>query len=259
MTTSSCASGPRFPQFSKLPPEIRLEIWKLALPDTRVFRIRSPMQSHMAPILMEYNHRPPSALKTCHESRQVASKEGKFLFGPRSSSSTGGLWFNPAKDILFFPSHPKEWEDKDQYYESFEVLKSLRSNEIWIDHVRNVAVDRHAGNNWYELARILGQFMEQCTTLFITMDHSTPGSGRNVTPYFMKDDDHLSPIEGNGAEVTSADDGWYYFDLDCTPPCTCDVLTNYIKYWYQERGNVLINEVRGLELFEIKLPEEKQS
>jgi hypothetical protein len=203
---------------------------------------------------MEYNHPPPSALQTCRESRQVALKQGKFLFGPRSSPICG-LWFNTARDILFFPSHPKEGEDKDAYTGSWDILQSVVSTGMFISYLRHIAVDRHAGNHWHDVASMATEFIDPCDSLFIAMNHSSPGSGRDVRAYFLKDDDHFPPVidESQDQFDTGRDEvQWSDFSAFCDySESTCGMVTSHITNMYNDRPHPVVKQVNRIEFFEI--------
>jgi hypothetical protein len=111
-----------FPCFPRLPDELRIFIWKLAVPtETRVFEVEGIVNlKDTVPIAwstfsysrslrdqgyeclplrrfkFKYAHPVPAILHTCGESRYVG-KRFYFLFSCR-------LWFNPAVDTIYFNS-----------------------------------------------------------------------------------------------------------------------------------------------------------
>ncbi|KAG6082192.1 hypothetical protein E4U16_006458 [Claviceps sp. LM84 group G4] len=109
VTTSSPAV---FPLFSQLPPELRLKIWKLNLPTTRVVPMSCSVASPSlrdAP-LCTTNHQffagctsdasVPVNLHVCAESRADTLKHFQPAFG--FARWPGHIYFNPASDILYF-------------------------------------------------------------------------------------------------------------------------------------------------------------
>lgn len=69
-----------FHYFSRLPPEIRIAIWKFCLPN-RVTELVYPDNSDYCQLrhASSLNSKPPIISRVCHESRQVAFGEGGFL------------------------------------------------------------------------------------------------------------------------------------------------------------------------------------
>ncbi|KAI1456152.1 hypothetical protein F4805DRAFT_476262 [Annulohypoxylon moriforme] len=114
-----------FPQFPRLPAELRLLIWRFALPH-RVFEIRretvSIKQNGEADVTKELDHdawrvrssdlvavllAPPALLSVCREARRFASRTGSWKCvgsRPRGSGRVIRLatWFDPSLDTLCF-------------------------------------------------------------------------------------------------------------------------------------------------------------
>ena len=103
--------------FPLLPPELRLKIWKLSLPSTRLVSIRCGADLSLPcddaccdaegarPVEVSFTGctstvPPPSSLHACSESRAEALKvySGAFGFGRRR----GHIMFNPDSDIVYF-------------------------------------------------------------------------------------------------------------------------------------------------------------
>jgi hypothetical protein len=97
--------------FFHLPPEIRLQIWQLALPQGRVLIItfkddNEKEHAHsMGPTTM------PTILHVCHESRKFAKTVLRLGFGT-TSTAIDVDWWNPNRDILFLPPWvpPPNWD-----------------------------------------------------------------------------------------------------------------------------------------------------
>lgn len=80
-----------------------------------------------------------------------------------------------------------------------------------------------------------------------------------MIPYFMKDEDHLSPVQSVSADfvLPRLDERWSWNDFAAyasPEPFTCSDLTSYIMNMFSEDPciRVRIKEVRCLELFEVR-------
>ncbi|KAF6809719.1 hypothetical protein CSOJ01_06774 [Colletotrichum sojae] len=87
-----------FPQFRRMPPEIRHRVWAMAIP-TRALRLR--MAGKSGPI----SRLPPPAIAgTCREARAVASLDGGMVSlampNPKGVSTTYWAWFDGRHDVL---------------------------------------------------------------------------------------------------------------------------------------------------------------
>jgi len=96
-------SQKHFPQFSKLPQEIRLKIWDMVTDEPRAVIIHArvgPGGGIRSPTPV------PSALHVCFESREVALKKYELTFSARDARFGGNcparIWFNFDKDIAYF-------------------------------------------------------------------------------------------------------------------------------------------------------------
>lgn len=82
----------RFTLFSKLPPEIRDEIWQLCLPR----RVLELDHTYLATCWHEYatwqNGRPPALTRVCREARRVAQLHGKFNCLTLAPAPDGEVW-----------------------------------------------------------------------------------------------------------------------------------------------------------------------
>ncbi|OHE98985.1 hypothetical protein CORC01_05675 [Colletotrichum orchidophilum] len=133
----SQSKGSKFPQFKNFPVEIRMKIWKLALPAGRVFDL-SNVDAHFsrvlrAPIannngapnpalvlrqasgLTEMSltaHKTPKLRLACKEANKAFLEAGGFEFG-LFGGAYKGLWFNYSEDILYVREEPRSWTNLD--------------------------------------------------------------------------------------------------------------------------------------------------
>ncbi|KAF4638069.1 hypothetical protein G7Y89_g31 [Cudoniella acicularis] len=100
--------------FSQLPFEIRMMIWKFAIPKPRVIRLdfktsldRPCRAFDMGPPFI------PKLLHICHESREVACEVYRLGFGT-STSIYDKDWWNPSADMVYFAAWnpPAAWDLK---------------------------------------------------------------------------------------------------------------------------------------------------
>jgi hypothetical protein len=98
------APAPGFPRFSKLPVELRLMIWKEALPRPRLvevnFRFKNdefPFGSELASCATRTS--PPAILGVCHESRTEALKHYSMCFAVDDGQAN--ICFDLKVDIMF--------------------------------------------------------------------------------------------------------------------------------------------------------------
>ncbi|KAM5383635.1 hypothetical protein ACJZ2D_001872 [Fusarium nematophilum] len=120
-------STPSFPQFKKLPPEVRAIIWEYSFGGPRIFRTRTPSQSPAGIVPMALDHKPPRSSQACKEARHVSQVCGSFLFGAYGGV-VKGLWFNHSKDILY-------WNRK------YPTSALFLEHEYVLKHIENIAVD----------------------------------------------------------------------------------------------------------------------
>ncbi|WQF77578.1 Putative 2EXR domain-containing protein [Colletotrichum destructivum] len=128
---------PKFPQFKSFPVEIRMKIWKLALPAGRVFDL-SMGDGHLSRVLRATApnpnggpnpavamrqasglaemtvtaHKTPKLRLVCKEANRAFLEAGGFEFG-LFGGTYKGLWFNYAEDILFVREEPRAWVNLD--------------------------------------------------------------------------------------------------------------------------------------------------
>ncbi|KAG6357186.1 hypothetical protein INS49_015064 [Diaporthe citri] len=120
----------------RLPPELRLMIWKFLLPGRRVFKARSsgahmdPRRSDDRRFVFGFDSKvsQPILSQICAESRQCLLDygHGQFIFGLEGEA---GLWWGPEDVLLFDQDWCLGWSTP-----SLEGLKAL-------DRVKNIALD----------------------------------------------------------------------------------------------------------------------
>ncbi|KAI0124495.1 hypothetical protein F4776DRAFT_665053 [Hypoxylon sp. NC0597] len=144
-----------FPQFPRLPAELRHLIWRFALP-RRVFEIRretvSIRQDGEADVTKELDHdawrvrssdlvavllAPPALLSVCREARKLALKSGSWKCvgsRPRCANHVIRLatWFDPSTDTLCF----------DDSAIQYTAQPATERNGLATEHINNPAVTR---------------------------------------------------------------------------------------------------------------------
>lgn len=158
-----------FTCFSRLPTEIRLKIWSIAVPRGRILRFE------IEPHLGQYRiygrfSRVPSIMHICHESREVGL--GQFRRGfPHLQSQNGEVYWSPEADTLFYvPHRSKTWN---------EVCSVLYLGiHTMLPIVRHLAlpltdrVQRSFGDGWLKgLAESLQKPHDQTTLTFVLDPH----------------------------------------------------------------------------------------
>ncbi|KAI1376060.1 hypothetical protein F4677DRAFT_445774 [Hypoxylon crocopeplum] len=144
-----------FPRFQDLPAELRLLIWRFALP-RRVFEIRretvSIKEDGEPDVTKDLDHdawrirssdlvavllAPPALLSVCREARKYASRSGSWKCVGSRPRGAGrairlGTWFDPSTDTLCF-------DDSDVQHVPGQVTEA---NGIVTEHINNPAVTR---------------------------------------------------------------------------------------------------------------------
>ncbi|KAM0279752.1 hypothetical protein ACHAQH_004443 [Verticillium albo-atrum] len=100
-----------FTPFMDLPPELRDDIWLLALPPQRVFHAAHTTSDASCPPrthAMTFHNRPtpPTVLQVCTQARDAARRAG-FIRFPQPGP-TPGIWFNTRTDILYLDSDHRD-------------------------------------------------------------------------------------------------------------------------------------------------------
>ncbi|TGO16261.1 hypothetical protein BTUL_0030g00480 [Botrytis tulipae] len=186
-----------FQRFPKLPAELRLRIWKFALPDSRIvllqadnrfieFREPKPKEKHLLPFYnknsrpsyrhvstLKSGHRVPAMLWTCIESRRVALKYYKIMFSILDDGYSGfaRTYFDCSVDILYLNAKTFETplEDPVDYQTQFENgLKSM--DRAQLARVQNLCITSEGLNRRGLLASILSHF-PRLVNLHIVVNH----------------------------------------------------------------------------------------
>ncbi|KAL2074757.1 hypothetical protein VTL71DRAFT_8536 [Oculimacula yallundae] len=105
MASTTPSSPQDFPLFPLLPAELRLKIWRRALPGPRVLHLHhNPLINHLVTA-----NRAPSLLYTSYEARVEALRFLKLFFDPRWDEATAAtrhfpyVYINPQIDTFYFP------------------------------------------------------------------------------------------------------------------------------------------------------------
>jgi hypothetical protein len=104
-----------FPQFPRLPQEIRLKIWDMVTDEPRAVIIRGRLgDSHGG---LRSPTPPPAALHVCLESREVALKKYELVFSARYLFDyPARIWFNFSKDMVYFRNRGEDgWSNLSQF------------------------------------------------------------------------------------------------------------------------------------------------
>jgi hypothetical protein len=173
----SLANDAEFPYFSRLPVEIRCQIWELALPGPRIVKVRSYAKAvwRGPPYFnVEQNRngknvgkciyslfrspsKPPTILFVNQESRAEARKHYQLTFGFNHPLLPSTIWFNFEQDTLYFEF--TRW--RCNYYELslFSPLQHrVRYMRKGIKSVERVAIS-HRSLPFYRDAK---SFMRGC-------------------------------------------------------------------------------------------------
>ncbi|KAF7519960.1 hypothetical protein G7054_g12915 [Neopestalotiopsis clavispora] len=92
-----------FPRFNDLPAELRIAIWKEALPAPRQLTVLvyAFPGFKLAPLNRAETARPPALPQTCQEARRVFRESGYVLaFRDEDNAADPGVWFHPGRDVL---------------------------------------------------------------------------------------------------------------------------------------------------------------
>ncbi|KAI1853183.1 hypothetical protein JX266_001889 [Neoarthrinium moseri] len=92
----------QFPQFKKLPPEIRNMIWRFSLPNNIVHvRETTRMDGLVSGWDLEQSWAPPAASRACREARAVASHSGGMVYTDKLFNGRQWSWFDATRDTLY--------------------------------------------------------------------------------------------------------------------------------------------------------------
>ncbi|RFN54805.1 hypothetical protein FIE12Z_889 [Fusarium flagelliforme] len=182
-----------FPKFSRLPPEIRVKIWKFSLDQPRIFWPNRDYEKTDWLHGTNFDHKPPAVRQVCRESRKVSNSRGKFLFGS-NDTLFASLWFDFHSDIFF--DYLNDNGSSKRYSDEEFVDPALT------DQVRNVALSYGALN--LEAIKRITTVLEKypsCQRIIFVW------SGREMKPYGdirfypISDDELLRGTKRNWGEI----------------------------------------------------------
>lgn len=90
-----------FPQFRDLPPELRLNVWRHALPKGRTLKVRVDAYDDSRASLLDKFSAVPTICHVNSEARQLALSILRNGLGPNTEESD--FYWNPNEDIVYFP------------------------------------------------------------------------------------------------------------------------------------------------------------
>lgn len=117
-----------FPQFSRLPPELRLQIWRYSR-QPRVVEVIYDSATDTC----TSTAKPPALLHVCHESRHEGLRAYRKTFGTKSSPPS--IYFDPSTDVLYLPRHGDMGYDEAARDFTQRVNDMANVTTLAIDHV----------------------------------------------------------------------------------------------------------------------------
>ncbi|KAM0564099.1 hypothetical protein ACHAPJ_000308 [Fusarium lateritium] len=173
------ANAKTFPQFKKLPFELRSKIWHYSMQnESRIFYPTDYDHEHEIH-QVSFAHKPPATRQVCQEARLISKKRGMSIFGTEQTSLKG-LWFDFFSDILYI-------SNKDNVGE-YGVE----------DMVRNVALDwRGYGidHNWKKLLRHIKNAYPLCERLILVVRYDFELYG-DVRFFTILDEEEVTGASG---------------------------------------------------------------
>jgi hypothetical protein len=97
-----------FAPFSELPVEIRLHIWKIAVPRGRILRFNIDFNRNEYSIRGCFS-RVPTIMHVCRESREVGLQDFRCGF-PHLTPQNGGVYWSDSDTLLYLPSASVSWD-----------------------------------------------------------------------------------------------------------------------------------------------------
>ncbi|KAJ0291371.1 hypothetical protein Brms1b_003821 [Colletotrichum noveboracense] len=97
-------SAATFHYFCKLPPELRINIWNAALPNSRTIEITGDVLETLSDTARLVNlPKPPAIRGVCHEAWEITQKNWVYSLGllyEEFGENFPGFWFDPDTDII---------------------------------------------------------------------------------------------------------------------------------------------------------------
>ncbi|KAK1536097.1 hypothetical protein CPAR01_09639 [Colletotrichum paranaense] len=137
-----------FPQFQKLPAEIKRRIWIEALPAPRIYEPdnRGPWISFNHPTRFYREYYPPRVRETCKDAYDACMSVGHFTFGYFDNSNIRGLWYNKTQDAVYYATC-------DQWFNT--PLKGLRKIYVSMEVAISIFFDQGLRTQTFEDCRHL--------------------------------------------------------------------------------------------------------
>ncbi|KAJ8058876.1 hypothetical protein OCU04_011860 [Sclerotinia nivalis] len=134
---ASLEEEPLFPQFRDLPPELRLQIWRYALPNGRTLKVKVDAYDDTRASLQGNFSAIPTICHVNSESRALALSICRNGLGPNTEESD--FYWNPNTDTIYFPPSAS-WTNGtlEQYLFKEKVPDSYRNSGI-VPVVQHVA------------------------------------------------------------------------------------------------------------------------
>lgn len=183
-----------FPQFSSLPIEIRLKIWRSSLLQGRIVKLTSTQFVRFKPNVngcfrinaYKSTSRPPATLFVNQESREVALSTYELTFGVPSAGIPSTIYFNFELDVAYFP-----FLDVQSSQSVTMFIPQGGHERIGLNKLKRLGVS-HRGHYW--LGSIAKHFMMPG---FPALEEVIVGAEREIPP--VSDTAALEePQEGDG-------------------------------------------------------------
>ncbi|KAH6682654.1 hypothetical protein B0J14DRAFT_673036 [Halenospora varia] len=129
-----------FTCFPKLPPELRLKIWKLA-DGRRVLQFKLHSKQRTGLIKFKNQSGTPALLQVCHDSRQIALKHYVLGF-EQKLRSWKPIYYSASKDTIVF-NHFSE----GAYFSSADY-RVRTTKELNNSSITSIAIRRPFGSGW---------------------------------------------------------------------------------------------------------------
>jgi hypothetical protein len=140
----SAVSLNEFTLFPKLPVELRLKIWRAALPGPRIieayYDYEESVNGDISDGVIRTNQPPPVLLSVCHESREETLRKYITICKPENFREVEHchLLMGPSKDTLFIPYANSNLSE--HYLQATLVWGDFYSEEA-LDKIRYFAID----------------------------------------------------------------------------------------------------------------------
>ncbi|KAM0332085.1 hypothetical protein ACHAQA_002355 [Verticillium albo-atrum] len=208
-----------FPKFRALPPEIRQEIWKMALPPPQIYE--PYFNASIVKMRFKYPSRPPPMRGACKEAWDITEATGVFALDYS--------WFNTDRDIIFLSE-----DDPGRFDMTYSTLL------LEIPEAQHVALDWFGVANEPDKAEAVLEHLRDCKTVIMAVSITTLQI--NEFPHFfsLRDQD---PVE------------WKEYAYATEFPCDTwhDAKKAIMKIWsqYAEANSIPLHTLPKLEGVEV--------